>query len=139
MNPEQIVLVKSSWQKIVPIAEQAAVLFYDRLFMLDPSLRSLFKSDLRQQGTKLMHTLTIAVKSLDNIESLLPVVQALGQRHAKYGVRAHDYDTVETALLWTLEQGLGSDFDAATRDAWRATYRTLSSTMQNATQTSVAA
>src|SRR5215510_3863080 len=104
---QQIKLVQDSFKQVAPIAETAAQLFYARLFELDPDLESLFKGNLTEQGRKLMQMLGLAVKSLDRMEQLLPVVRSLGTRHLIYGVREKDYDTVGQALLWTLRQGLG--------------------------------
>lgn len=42
MTPRQIELVQASWRRVLPIAEDAAQLFYARLFELDPTLRELF-------------------------------------------------------------------------------------------------
>ena len=86
MTPRQKELVQASWAKVVPLADTAAGLFYGRLFELDPSLRPMFSSDLKEQGKKLMTMITVAVQGLDNLEALGPAVQALGKRHA--GCRA---------------------------------------------------
>ena len=110
MNGEQIKLVQESFKKVVPIADAAATLFYGRLFDLDPALESLFKGDMVEQGRKLMQMIGVAVKSLDRLEQVLPAVRALGARHACYGVREKDYDTVGRALIWTLKKGLGEGF-----------------------------
>lgn len=110
MTANEIRLVQSSFQKILPVSETAADLFYRRLFELDPSLRALFKGDMKDQGHKLMQMIAAAVQGLDKPDTLIPVVQSLGKRHAGYGVQARHYDTVGAALLWTLEQGLGKDF-----------------------------
>src|SRR5262245_8873882 len=118
MNSEQKVLVQESFAKVVPISETAADLFYNRLFELDPSLRPLFKGDMKEQGRKLMDMIGVAVKGLDDLDKIVPAVQALGQRHVGYGVKDKDYDTVATALLWTLEQGLGQDFTPEVKTAW---------------------
>src|SRR5215218_2895568 len=107
MNAEQIKLVRDSFEKVAPIADTAAALFYGRLFDLDPALESLFKGDIVEQGRKLMQMIGMAVKSLDRLEQVLPAVRALGARHAGYGVRERDYDTVGRALIWTLKKGLG--------------------------------
>ena len=132
MTPRDIALVQSSWKQVQPIAAQAAAMFYGRLFLLDPSVRPLFRGDLREQGTKLMSMISVAVNALARIETLVPAVQALGRRHAGYGVEDRHYDTVETALLWTLAQGLGEAFSAETEQAWRAAYAVLASTMKEA-------
>jgi hemoglobin-like flavoprotein len=124
--------VQDSFAKVAPIAETAAALFYGRLFELDPQLRHLFRSDMRQQGRKLMQMLAVAVRGLGELEALVPAVQALGRRHAGYGVTSGHYATVAAALLWTLEQGLGSAFTSDVRDAWVEVYGVLASTMQQA-------
>jgi hemoglobin-like flavoprotein len=132
MTPEQITLVKSTWQQVVPIADQAAVLFYNKLFELDPALRPLFKKDMKQQGEKLMKTLSFAVGGLDRLNEIVPAVQDLGRRHVGYGVLPKHYDTVGAALLWTLEQGLGTAFTPDVKSAWATVYGLLADTMKKA-------
>jgi hemoglobin-like flavoprotein len=117
---------------VVPIADTAAALFYGKLFELDPALKPLFTSDLREQGKKLMQMITVAVRGLGNLDALVPAVQELGRRHVAYGVKREHYDTVGTALLWTLEQGLGAAFTPEVRDAWATVYGLLATTMQAA-------
>jgi hemoglobin-like flavoprotein len=129
MTPEQIRLIQESFKKVQPIADQAAALFYDRLFTIDPSLRPLFKGDMKEQGRKLMTTLGLVVAGLERLDKLVPVVRELGQRHEGYGVQPGHYHTVSAALLWTLEQGLGADFTAEVRHAWAAAYNILAAIM----------
>jgi len=132
VTPRQIELVQASWADVEPIAESAAEIFYSKLFALDPSLRPLFKSDMKAQGHNLMEMIGFAVRGLARLEALVPGVQALGRRHAGYGVREGHYDTVATALLWTLQQGLGREFTDEVREAWAAAYDLLASTMKDA-------
>jgi hemoglobin-like flavoprotein len=120
MNTDQIELVQNTFAEVKPIAATAAELFYSRLFTLDPTLRPLFKGDMRQQGQMLMSMIGAAVNGLKNLDALVPVVRQLGARHAGYGVRDAHYATVGAALLWTLEQGLGDAFTPAVRDAMEA-------------------
>ena len=129
MTPEQIEIVQATWQKVKPISERAAVLFYAKLFELDHTLRPLFKGDMKEQGVKLMAVLNVAVTSLTKLETILPTVKELGRKHVEYGVPDQSYDTVGKALLWTLEQGLGEDFTQEAREAWTETYVTLSKVM----------
>ncbi|MCI0395955.1 MAG: globin domain-containing protein [Chloroflexi bacterium] len=135
MDTRQITLVQSSFAMVAPIADQAADLFYARLFQLDPSLRGLFPSDMREQKGKLMHMLAVAVRGLNRIDELVPAVQLLGRRHAGYGVKPEHYATVGAALLWTLEQGLGEAFTQEVWEAWVAVYTLLANTMQSAAVT----
>lgn len=132
MNHKQIELVQASFANVLPIAETAAKLFYKRLFELDPSLRSMFHGDMKQQGKKLMDMIALVVVNLRNIERVLPGVRALGKRHAGYRVQDEHYDTVGAALLWTLGRGLGDAFTADVRDAWAAAYEVLATTMKEA-------
>lgn len=132
MNDTQIALVQESFAKVAPIADDAAALFYNRLFELDPELRPLFKGDMAEQGKKLMKMIGMAVNSLGRLEEIVPAVQTLGERHMDYGVKEQDYDTVGSALLWTLEQGLGEAFTSECRAAWTQTYTLLANTMKDA-------
>jgi hemoglobin-like flavoprotein len=132
MNHHQITLVQSSFDHVAPIADRAATLFYARLFELDATLRPLFPNDLAAQKAKLMHTLTLVMRGLTNLEKLVPAVEQLGMRHAGYGVQTDHYQTVGAALLWTLEQGLGSLYTAEVAKAWTAAYTLLAGVMQQA-------
>jgi hemoglobin-like flavoprotein len=132
MTPEQIQLVRTSFATVAPIADQAGLMFYDRLFTIDPSLRPLFKGDIAEQSRTLMKMIAVAVDGLDKLDTIVPAVQALGVRHAGYGVTSAHYDTVATALLWTLGQGLGDGFTPEVETAWVAAYTLLATTMQQA-------
>ncbi len=130
MTPEEIQLVRTSFARIVPIADQVAALFYARLFELDPTLRNLFHGDMAEQGRKLMQAIGFCVASLDRLPTIVPMVRQLGLRHASYQVRAAHYETVGAALLWTLEKGLGADYTPALRTAWAKLYWLLAETMK---------
>src|SRR5262245_44096418 len=132
LTVRQKTLVQTSFASIAGIADDAAILFYQRLFELDPSLRYLFRGDMTEQRKKLMQMLTAAVTGLDRLEQLVPVVEDLGRRHAGYRVEERHYDTVGEALLWTLSMGLGRDFTPEVEAAWAAVYGLLATTMKNA-------
>jgi hemoglobin-like flavoprotein len=132
MTPQQIALVQASFTKVVPIAGTAADLFYGRLFEIAPDLRGMFPDDMALQKKKLMVMLGTAVNGLSRLDALLPVVSALGERHAGYGVEAGDFAPVGAALLWTLEQGLGEDFTPVVEEAWATAYGILSHAMIDA-------
>jgi len=132
MTPEQVTMVQDSFKKVVPIAATAADLFYNRLFEIAPEVRPLFPDDLAEQKKKLIAMLATAVTNLHQVGTIIPAVEALGKRHAGYGVTAKHYEPVGAALLWTLEQGLGPDFTPPVKAAWTETYMTLAGVMQNA-------
>lgn len=132
MTAEKITLVQDSWAKVVPISETAAELFYGKLFELDPSVRAMFKGDMKEQGRKLIAILNTAVNALTKLETIVPAVQAMGKRHVDYGVKDEHYDTVGEALIWTLGVGLKDDFTDETKDAWLAVYTLVATTMKEA-------
>ena len=133
MSPEQKALVKDTWQKVAPIADTAARLFYDRLFQIDATTSPLFKvSNLVEQRRKLIHALTAVVQGLDHLDALVPTLEDLGRRHAQYGVKDRQYDTVGAALLWTLEKGLGSGWTPEVRAAWSSAYALVADVMRRA-------
>jgi hemoglobin-like flavoprotein len=131
MTPEQINLVQQSWEKVVPIQDTAADLFYGRLFELDPSLRRLFSGDIKEQGRKLMKIITMVVRGLQRFDQLKLHVWQLGRRHSVYEVKPEHYQTVATALLWTLEQGLGPAFTPDVKAAWVEAYTIIAGVMQD--------
>lgn len=129
MNPSTIDNVQRTFNLIAPIADDAAALFYSKLFELDPSLKSMFKSDMTDQRKKLMQILGVAVSSLNNLDAIVPAVQDLGRRHVQYGVRPQHYNTVAEAILWMLAQTLGATFTAEIKQSWTEVYTVLADTM----------
>ena len=133
MTPRQQILIRESWAQVVPIADTAAAIFYDRLFEIDASLRGLFsRTDMASQRRNLMQTLGVVVASIDRLETIVPAVEALGRRHAGYGVEAGHFETVGQALLDTLAIGLREAFTPEVREAWATAYGILAGVMQSA-------
>lgn len=126
---EQVALVRRSFAAVAPRTDEAARLFYGRLFTLAPDARALFKTDLTAQGRKLFQTLAGVVDALDRPDELVPTAQALAVRHVGYGAKPEHYFKVGAALLETLRGALGPAFDRATEDAWEAAYDQLSDVM----------
>jgi len=129
MNPSQVKLVQESFAKVAPISEQAAVIFYDRLFEIAPAVKAMFPADMTEQRKKLMGMLAAVVNGLTNLESILPAASALAKRHVGYGAKPEHYPVVGGALLWTLEKGLGEAWTPELASAWTAAYGTLSTFM----------
>jgi hemoglobin-like flavoprotein len=125
-----LMLVRESFDRVVPIAGVAADMFYERLFYMAPSLRRLFPADMRDQKRKLMVMLASAVQGLANLDMLVPVLTQLGARHAIYGVTDEHYKVAGEALIWTLERGLGNAFTPDVERAWVRVYRLMAATMQ---------
>lgn len=133
MTESQMTLVKTTWKSLSGV--NPALLgdvFYSKLFLDNPSLRSMFPKSLDAQYVKLMDMLSILVARLERMDELKNDIAALAKRHVGYGVKPWHYKLVGSALLWTLEQGLGSDWNDNVKDAWTSFYTVISDTMINA-------
>jgi nitric oxide dioxygenase len=131
MTPHQRQLVRNSFDAVRDMSAPVALLFYGRLFELDPAARRLFHIDLAVQARKIIDMLATVIESLDRFESIRPQLAELGHQHVGYGVRLEQYDTVSAALIWAIGQALGADFDSATRDAWRLALADVCAAMQD--------
>ncbi len=134
LTTKEIALVQQSFALVDPIAEDAAGLFYKRLFEIDPSTQALFKGDMADQGRKLMSVLKTAIAGLDRFDQLVPVLKIMGQRHLTYGVEFKHYESVAKALLWTLKEGLKEAFTPEIEQAWAKVYSALAEVMMRGSQ-----
>ena len=135
MTPQQIALVKNSWiifQSVNPML--VGDVFYSKLFLAVPALRSMFSTPRHEQSKKLVEMLNVIVGRLDKPEEVSKDIAELAVRHVGYGVRPEHYQVTGAALLWTLEQGLGKDWTPAVADAWQTCYAQLAGTMIEAAQ-----
>lgn len=133
MTPEQKQTIRDTWQRVGALGDTAAVLFYNRLFEIDPSTRPLFAgTEMKTQRGKLLQALALLVASLDRLDSLVPVLEDLGRRHVGYGVREAHYGSVGAALLCTFERGLGADWTPEAQAAWTEAYGLVAGIMSAA-------
>jgi hemoglobin-like flavoprotein len=139
MTTEQINLVQQSWSKVLPIAKQAGLLFYEKLFAAAPQVRHLFKPDISEQANKLVTILGYVVSKLNHMNELLPQVQQLGVRHNSYGTEPAHYEVVGQCLIATLQEGLGNEWTPEVQDAWVTAYNTLKNVMITAAEEEKAA
>jgi hemoglobin-like flavoprotein len=130
VTPRQKQIIRETFPLIREIAIPVSLLFYGRLFDLDPSLRRLFKIDLKEQSKKLVAMLDALVEGIDDWEKIVPVLRELGQRHVGYGVKEQHYDTVCSALVWAIGQALQPGFDKEVRTAWTAVIQAVNEQMK---------
>ena len=131
MTPESVRLICVSWHQISTRRELTAVMFYGRLFELDPDLREMFHdTDFHRLRTKLIAMLDLLVRFADQPDDLIREAAQLGRRHATLNLSSRNYEVAGEALLWTLERSLGLDFTPATRAAWTELYALVGSVMR---------
>jgi len=129
MKAEQLKLVLDSLVLVQPLADEIAKSFYMHLFEIAPSSKKLFTGDMDRQGTMLMTSLSLAVSGLSDMDSILPSVQALGERHFSYGVKPEHFQPALESFIWALEQHLGAQFTPALKDAWTMAFQALTDAM----------
>ena len=130
MNPEQVHSIRKSFAEISRLDHVAALVFYRRLFELDPALRSLFTSNIEDQSRKLIAMLAALIAMLERPAGLDHELRAMGARHAGYGVKDAHYATVGAALLAMLSETLGAAFTLEVRGAWTALYGAVETAMK---------
>ena len=129
MTEEQIVLVKNSWKTFRNIdASIFGDLFYSKLFIDNPKLEKMFPS-IDQQRRKLVDMLSYIVLRLDKPELMMSDGKALGARHEQYGVKPEHYKQVGDALLWTIQRGMGNEWNNKLEEAWLACYHMIAEAM----------
>ena len=94
MTPEQCQLLRNSFDLLRDQTAPFVLLFYGKLFELDPRARQLFHNDLAAQGKKVMDMLTSVVESLDNTAPMRAKLLELGKRHSEFGVRPEQYEAL---------------------------------------------
>ena len=134
MTASQIALIKRTWHSFRGI-DPALVgeVFYSRLFSKSPRLQSMFVSPMNKQYAKLIDMLSMMVARLERMDEINDDIKQLAARHAGYGVKPSHYLAVGEALLWTIEKGLGNDWNDEVKDAWAACYNGIAETMIAAT------
>jgi hemoglobin-like flavoprotein len=132
MDIDKVQLIRDSLIQVRPLADHIAESFYSHMFEIAPHLQKLFTGNMKTQGTMLMTSLELAVSSLDHMESILPSVQALGERHMSYGVRKEYYPYAKESFLWALERHLKGEFTPTLKSAWSEAFDTLIEVMSSA-------
>lgn len=130
MTIQEIILVKKTWRKLMMVDPiLVGDLFYTKLFTDNPRIRNLFPQDMTAQNKKLTDMLTSIITSIDHIDDLKKDIDDMARRHVNYNVKPEHYDLVGKSLLWTLERGLGSDWNQDVKNAWVSCYTTLAEQM----------
>lgn len=132
MTPEQVKLIRTSFDSMWPVRDDIAKLCYGRFFELAPEAKALFKCDMERQRAKLMDMLAALVGSLDQQAIFQSIVTNSGRHHARFGVRPSQYDALGEALMWSFERKLGTSLTPDMLASWRVLYARVQTEMQKA-------
>ena len=122
LTDHEIVMVQTSFTRLIDNIDVSTRIFFEQLFTLDPSLKPLFKGDQQHQGRKMIQTLLFVVNALNNPTTVVDTIEKLSKRHLSYGVKQEYYATVGQALIATVHQSLGADATPYIEAAWLAAY-----------------
>jgi hemoglobin-like flavoprotein len=128
---KNIELVQRSWLLVEPIADVVVVMFYERLFVLDPSIKPMFTGDFESQKKKFMQTLRVTINGFQHASSLGQVLERLGARHTGFMVEERHYKVFGEALLWALGESLGKEFTPGILAAWQEVYHFITTHMKH--------
>jgi hemoglobin-like flavoprotein len=128
----QIEIIQETFNQISDRADLVANDFYERLFVLEPSLRPLFPQVMHNQRQKLITVISSAVIGLSQPDALDPVLRSLGERHVHYGVSVESYPLVGQALIGALAHALGPRFTPEVEAAWVSVYEAIAEVMIDA-------
>lgn len=132
LSREEVDLIRNSRRLIRKPMDAFARAFYRELFRIDPSVKDLFLTNIEDQALKFAQFMNLLLKSLDDMEKMLPALQALGHRHIRYGVEEKHYQMVNDALINTLRKSLGTAMNPEIERAWRKMYRLVAFIMVDA-------
>jgi hemoglobin-like flavoprotein len=134
MTPEQIDLIRKSFDALWPVRRRVGELFYSRFFELAPDARALFPQDIARQQLKLMDMIAAIVGALDQREIFQSIISYSGRQHAQFGVERTHFVAFGNALIWSLEQQFGTAFTPELKQAWTMLYNAVQNEMIRAAQ-----
>ena len=137
MTPEQVHLIRKSFDALWPVHRRLAEVFYSRFFELAPNARRLFPDDMERQQIKLMDMIAAIVGALDKREIFQSIISYTGRQHAQFGVKRSHFVAFGDALIWGLEQQFGPAFTPELKQAWVTLYDAVQSEMIRAAQTQI--
>jgi hemoglobin-like flavoprotein len=132
MTPEQVDIIRKSFDAMWSMRGDIAELCYTRFFELAPDARNLFPRDMERQRVKLMDMIAALVGSLDQRALFQSLVMHSGRQHDRFGVQPSQYAALGEALMWSLERKFGASFTPEMRESWGALYATVQAEMLRA-------
>ncbi len=139
MTRRQVWLVRSSFQAMTPQRNRLAGIFFAQLFVREPSLRSVFRGDLRAHGVALFDGVAAIVDSLDRLYPIVPALEWLAVQSARRGVGERHYAAIAEAMLAAFRDGLGAALTPEHEQAWRVAVDQVSAVMVGALESELLA
>jgi NAD(P)H-flavin reductase len=123
--------MRACFAKAAAAGDEAPLYFYAHLFLTHPETRSMFPVSMAHQRDRLFAALGEVVARVDDLESLVPILEQLGRDHRKFGTVAEHYPAVGASLLATL-QHFDDQWNADLAQDWTAAYELVAQVMVQA-------
>ncbi|MGY1845386.1 globin domain-containing protein [Modestobacter sp. SYSU DS0875] len=123
--------MRASFAKAAAHGDEVPLWFYSHLFLTHPETREMFPVSMAHQRDRLFAALGEVVARVDDLDSLVPILQQLGRDHRKFGAVAAHYPAVGASLLATLEH-FDDEWDDALAADWTAAYQLIAQVMLEA-------
>ena len=120
--------MRANFAKAAAAGDEAPLWFYSHLFLSHPETRQLFPVSMAHQRDRLFAALGEVVARVDDLDSLVPILQQLGRDHRKFGTVAAHYPAVGASLLATLEH-FDEEWNPALAADWTAAYGLVAEVM----------
>ena len=125
--------MRANFAKAAAAGDEAPLYFYSHLFLSHPETRRMFPVSMAHQRDRLFQALGQVVDMVDDLDALVPVLQALGRDHRKFGTAAEHYPAVGASLLATL-QHFDDQWNPQLAQDWTAAYQLVAQVMIEAAQ-----
>jgi NAD(P)H-flavin reductase len=125
--------MRANFAKAAAAGDEAPLYFYSHLFLSHPETRELFPVSMAHQRDRLFQALGDVVRYVDDLDTLVPILQALGRDHRKFGTVAEHYPAVGASLLATL-QHFDPGWNAELAQDWADAYQLVAQVMVDAAE-----
>ena len=123
-------ILRETFGLLAPNAEKMVLRFYDELFERFPAVVPMFKNTTKaKQAKMLVPALKLVIDNLDDPDKLVPVLQAMGQRHQGYGAVPEHYGAVAETLMDVMKEFAGKAWTKQVHNAWSDALNLVAETM----------
>ncbi len=125
--------MRANFARAAATGDEAPLYFYSHLFLSHPETRAMFPVSMAHQRDRLFAALGDVVARVDDLESLVPILQQLGRDHRKFGTLAAHYPAVGASLLATLEH-FDDEWTPELAKSWSEAYDVVATVMIEAAE-----
>mmetsp|Transcript_12393 Transcript_12393/g.19338 ORF Transcript_12393/g.19338 Transcript_12393/m.19338 type:complete len:250 (+) Transcript_12393:1460-2209(+) len=131
--------LKKTWA-IAQGVPNIGVKIFENLFDIAPEALELFPfkdepnlfegESMKKHASNVMNAIGMAIEGIDKLEPALPTLTSLGANHLGYkGVEIFHFELLHSAIQFTLEEALGTEYTEDVRDSWATAFNIIKNVM----------